>query len=128
MNIRWYSMNRNQTVDEHESVGLDEALRIVDRYLARAGDQFKSAEEAISETMFGFCRSNSEFIEICMNGPAQIWYKFEVPNSNASWFRKLFKGAFQHEEKLHSREELVQKVAEFFTTPTQEIMQRLQNR
>ena len=43
-------------------------------------------------------------------------------------FRKMFKGVFQHQEELHSREELVQKIEEFFTTPVTEIKRQLESR
>ena len=121
-------MTPKLAVEEHDPIGLDEALQLVDRYLARGSEKFKTAEEAMAATMFGFSRSKSEFIEICVKGPAQISYKFEVADPEASWFRKLFKGVFQYEDELHSREELVQKVEEFFTTPVQEIKRQLESR
>jgi hypothetical protein len=127
-NIKWYSMTPKLAVEEHDPIGLDEALKLVDRYLARGGEKFQTAEEAIAATMFGFSRSKSEFIEICINGPAQISYKLEVSDPAASWFSKLFKGVFRRETELHSREELVQKVEEFFTTPVQEIKRQLESR
>ena len=126
--IRWYSMTATLAVEEHDPIELDEALKLVDRYLARSCEKFKTAEEAIAATMFGFSRSKSEFIEICVSGPAQISYKFEVADPEGSWFSKLFKGAFKREEELHSREELVQKVEEFFTTPAQKIKRQLSSK
>jgi hypothetical protein len=116
-NIKWYSTTTKLTVEEHDPIDLAEALKLVDRYLSRGSEKFKTAEEAIAATMFGFSRSKSEFIEICVNGPAQISYKFEISDPSASWFSKLFQGVFRREAELHSREDLVQKVEEFFTTP-----------
>jgi hypothetical protein len=49
-------------------------------------------------------------------------------NTSNSPFRKRFSGVFQYEEELHSREELIQKIEEFFTTPVQEIKRRLESR
>lgn len=126
--MAWYSMTSTLAVEKHDPIGLDEALKIVDRYLARSSEKFKTAEEAIAATMFGFSRSESEFIEICVNGPAQISYKLEFANPEASRLGKLFKGAFRREAELHSREELVQKVEEFFTTPSPEIQRQLGNK
>lgn len=126
--ITWYSTTRDLKTERHEPVGLDEALKIVDRYLAAANQTFESGEEALAATMFGFSRSKSEFIEICVHGPSQISYLFEMSDPNASWFRKLFGGVYQHEEELHSRAQLVEKVTEFFTTPVQEIARRLKGR
>jgi hypothetical protein len=124
--IKWYSMTPKLVIEEHEPIGLDEALKLVDRYLARSCERFETAEEAIAATMFGFSRSKSEFIEICVNGANQISYKFEVADLEAPWFRKRFKGVFRREAELHSREELRQKVEEFFTTPILEIKRRLE--
>ena len=115
-------------VEEHEPIELGEAHQIVERYLARGSEKFKGAEEAIAATMFGFSRSKSEFIEISINGPTQISYKFEMSDPNESWFRKMFKSVFRHEVELHSREELLQKVEEFFTTPVQEIKRQLESK
>jgi hypothetical protein len=126
--ITWYSMNRELEVEQHEAIGLDEARNLVDRYLARANEKFSSAEDAIAATLFGFSRSESEFIEIGVNSPTRISYKLEIADPEASWFHKLFKGVYRHEEELHSREELVQKIQEFFTTPVQEIKRQLENR
>jgi len=67
--ISWYSINDDLAVEDHGPVGLDEALTIVDQYLARGTEQFDDAEKAIAATMFGFSRSKSTFVEICVNGP-----------------------------------------------------------
>ncbi len=112
--IRWYSMTPKLAVVEHDAIGLDETLKLVERYLARRSEKFSTAEEAMAATMLGFSRSKSEFIEICINGPGQISCKFEVADMEASWLSKLFKGVFRREEELHSREELLQKIEEFF--------------
>jgi len=110
-------MTPTLAVEEHDPIGLDEALELVDRYLTRSCERFKTAEEALAATMFGFRRSRSEFIEICVSGPAHISYKYEVTAPEGSWLGKLLKGGFSRQTEMHSREELVQKVKEFFTTP-----------
>jgi hypothetical protein len=122
--LKWYSMNRQLKTEEHEPVTLQEALAILDRYLARAGEKFESAEEAMAATMFGFCRSKSDFIEICINGENQFSYHFEMAEPNPSWLGRLFGGPFKHEEELRFRDELVQRVKEFFTTPASQIRDR----
>jgi hypothetical protein len=124
--ITWYSMSHNLAVEQHEPVTLSDALKIVDRYLARGSGQPDSGEDAIAATMFGFSRSESDFIEICVSGPNRIAYKFEAADPNASWLRRLFHVVFQHEEELHSCEEVVQKVREFFTASVDEIRHRLE--
>ena len=110
-------MSLDQKVEEHEPIDLKRATEIANQYVARGSEKFKSGEEAIAATMFGFSKSKSDFIEICVNGAKQISYRIEFSNPDASWFEKLRGGAFQHGEELHSREELIEKVTEFFFLP-----------
>ena len=126
--IIWYSITLELATKEHGPVGLDEAVEIVERYRSLGNVKYESAEEGLTASMFGFSRSKSEFIEFCINGSRSISYKFEMSDPNASWFNKLFKGVYQHEDELHSHDELVKKVEEFFTTPMEEIRRRLEKR
>ncbi len=100
-------------------------MQIVDAYFAAAGKKYDSGEEAIAATMFGFFHSRTDFIELCVNGPRQISYRFEMMDLSASWFRKLFNKVFQYEAMLDSRKALEAKVREFFTMPMEEIKGRL---
>ena len=108
-------MSLDQKVKEHEPIDLKRAIEITDQYLARGSEKFKSDYEAFAATMFGFSKSKSEFIEICINGPEQISCKFEFSNPDATWFQKLGNRTVRHEEELQSRDEVVQKVTEFFS-------------
>ena len=127
--IHWYSISRELATEEHGAIQLEEALKIAERYLARADEKFEWGEDAQAATMFGFSRSKTEFIEITVNGPALISCRFEFLDPDASWWRRFFKGGiFEHEEELHSREALLQRVVEFFNTSGQEIMRRIENR
>jgi hypothetical protein len=109
--ISWYSITPNISVQHNEVIDLNGALKIVYEY----------AEDALAETMFGFSRSESEFIEICVDGANQISYKFEYADLGGSWLIKLFGGIYQYEEELDSKEKLVEKVKDFFTKTPQEI-------
>lgn len=122
--INWYSMNLHQKVEEHEPVDLEQAIKIVDQYLAHGREKFISDNEALAATMFGFSKSKSEFIEICINGPKQISYKFVFSNPNASWLQKLQgNGTFQREEVLNTHNQLLAKVTEFFSLSSEQIIQ-----
>jgi hypothetical protein len=123
--ISWYSMTRELALQEHESVAFNRAIEIVDDYIARSSQQFQTGEDAIAATMFGFSRSTQEFIEICVHGPSKISYKFESPDKSVAWFLKPWRGIFSHQEDLRSREELVQRVEEFFLQAPNEILQRI---
>jgi len=124
--IKWYSMNLDQKVAEHESIDLKGAIRIIDRYLIGAGQHFENDREAIAATLFGFSKSRTDFIEFCVLGPQQFSFKIEFSNNaNSSRFRKIFRPMFQHEEELHSREELVQKTTWFFTFSTEQLVKQI---
>ena len=123
--INWYSLNLGQKVVEHESVDLDRAIGIADEYLARGSEKFKSDKEAFAATMFGFSKSKSDFVEICVNGPKEISYKFEYSDPDASWLQRLRNGTFRHELELRSRNELIQKITEFYTHSSQQTVRRL---
>ena len=124
--IRWYGMTSDLKTEEHEPIALAQALQIVDEHFAHADEKFESAEAALAATMFGFSRSKSEFIEICINGSTQISYRFEMSDPDASWVHKMFGGVFQYEEELQSKDALIRKVEEFFTLQPREIRSRLQ--
>jgi hypothetical protein len=125
--IQWYSTSLDLAAEQRGPISLPDALTLVDEYLAHAGGDYQSVEEAIAATMFGFLRSETDFIEICVHDATRISYSFEMANPNASWLRRLFGGVFQYEAELHSREELIKKVEEFFSTPVQEIKRRLES-
>jgi hypothetical protein len=49
-----------------------------------------------------------------------------MSDANIKRYSTLFNGVFRREAQLHSREELRQKVDEFFTAPILEIKHRLE--
>ncbi len=126
--ISWYSITGNLDAEERGPIQLQDALALLDRYLSAGNLTFEDAEQALATTMFGFKRSNSEFIELCVNGPDQISYRLEIWDLRGPWYRQLFRRVFKHEEELHSREAAVQKVVEFFTTAPEELKRRLERR
>jgi hypothetical protein len=117
-------MNRNLALEEHEPVDVTQAIQIADTYFGRATEKFATGENAIAATIFGFSRSPEEFIELCINGTTQISYKFEALDKNIPWLFKPWKGIFQHQEDLRSRDELIQRIQDFFSYSPDEILQR----
>jgi hypothetical protein len=126
--ISWYSITADVNVKDNGAVDLNGALKIVDEYMFRAGKVYEYAEDAVAETMFGFSRSESEFIEICVDGVNQISYKFEYAEPSGSWFTRFFGGVYQYEEELDSKEKLIEKVTNFFTKTPQEIKEGYKGR
>jgi len=111
--ITWYSMDKNLAVVDHESVTKAEAMSIIDDYFERLRPKYESGEDAIAETMFGFQKSKSEFIEICINGRDAISFKYEVSVPRKILFLSVPK-LLQKERTLGSKEELKSDVSAFF--------------
>lgn len=121
--IKWYSMNLDQKVEEHEPIDLKRAIEIADQYLVRGDEKFKNDREAFAATMFGFSKSKTNFMEVCVSGQKQISYKFEFSNPKASWFQKLRNATFRYEDELHSRDKLIQKITDFFSLSSEQLAQ-----
>lgn len=113
--IAWYSINAELEPTVHDPVSYQEAVKIVDGYLARWVHAFEGGEEAIAATAFGFQRSEEEFVEICVNGPDEFSFRYEAPVD--SWLGKLLHGLTQQDEIYHTREKLLERVRGFFEDP-----------
>jgi hypothetical protein len=116
--LSWYSINSDLNLVEHDPVGLDEAIQIVDRYMTHADEVFEYAEDALAATMFGFKRTEKEFIEICVHGSDLISFKHEAPVHGLKWYqwlwRTLVRQEDDEEEYLESHDELVERISNFF--------------
>ncbi len=123
----WYSIDQNLATQEHNPVSLEEALTIARRYFANVRPSYESGEEGLAGTMFGFSRSNNEFVEIGVNGPNEGSVKVELPVPGVSWFRRLLGGSvFQHEETVSSQAVEV-RVREFFALSAEDLRVRLKS-
>jgi hypothetical protein len=111
--ITWYSTDKDLVMVDQEVVGKDGAMAVIDGYFARLRPKYDTAEEATAETMFGFQKSKSEFVEICINGSEAISFKYEVSLPKKVLFLTVPK-LFQKEVILHSRDDVKAKVAAFF--------------
>jgi hypothetical protein len=111
--ITWYSMDRHLSLVNHEGIDKEDALMLVEGYFSRYRSKYESAEEAIAETMFGFLRSKSEFIEICINGLDAISFRYQVRESKKVLFL-IIPRTFQRELTLGSKEETKTRVGAFF--------------
>jgi hypothetical protein len=120
-NPNWYSTDENVTVQNRRSVDLEEALAIVQRYYAEVRPFYETFEEAMSATMFGFSRSDEEFIEICMCDPGEISVKIELPVTGTSWIPRFLRAPFQHEETVQSLGAVEERVRQFFTMAPNEL-------
>lgn len=127
--IPWFSTTKTLATEEHEPVTLEEAVRIADGYFARAGERFEAGEDALAATMFSF-GSDRGLIELCVHGTDHIScsYQFEAPDGSVHWLLKPFKRVFQHEERLRSRDEMIHRIEEFFSSPPAEIISRCKGR
>ena len=110
--IKWYSINKDLSVVEHPAVQKEEACRIVDDYFSRLKANYETGEEAMAQTMFGFQKSESEFIEICIHGDTHISFKYEIKKPVKVLFFNMPK-VIQTERRLHSKEETKTLVSSF---------------
>lgn len=122
--VHYYGMDQSLKVVEHGQVSIDQALKIVDERFARLRPKYETGEEAIAETMFGFHRAKDTFIEICINGPTEISFKFEVPKSKGFL---IFQNVYQKETTLKSKEELVERIKSFFNLTPEAYKHYLEN-
>jgi len=109
--VHYYGMDQSFKVVEYGQVSIDQALKVVDERFARLRPKYETGEEAIAETMFGFYREKDTFIEICINGPTEISFKFEVPRSKRFL---IFQSVYQKETTLKSKGELIERIKAFF--------------
>ncbi|HTK84872.1 MAG TPA: hypothetical protein VL625_07270 [Patescibacteria group bacterium] len=119
--MAWYSIDQKGKTQDHPPVKLEEALQIARKYYANAEKTYQTAEEGIAETMFGFMRDKTTFIELCINGPADISCRFEMPKKPDAMF---FRGVFQRQTLLASIEEIEKTITDFYTREPMQFRER----
>jgi hypothetical protein len=91
----------------------EDAERIIDDYFARLKPSYDWLEDALAETMFGFQKSNNEFIEICIFTPEEISFFYEFLSPRKILFLEYSK-VIQVEKTLGSKEQLKAAVLSFY--------------
>jgi hypothetical protein len=76
--MRWYSIDKSLSIIEQGTVGKQEAMRIIDDYAERAPTIYEHGEDALAATMFGFCKSEAEFVEISISSADEITLTYEI--------------------------------------------------
>lgn len=117
----WYSLNTQLKAEPQAPVSVTEALRIAERYLARAGERFVDGEAALAATLFGF-GSETEFIEPCVHDLNDVHYKFEAPRIVAPWLFGGWKGIYQFEKTLRNHDAVRQCIEDFFRLSSAELL------
>jgi hypothetical protein len=127
--LAWYSMDQDLNTQEHPPVTLPEALEIAKRYFSNRDKKYAQAEQAMSETLFGFSRDKDTFIEICANAGETTSYQFEMPQSGAPgqpWYRKIFASShYKYECTLKSWDDVEAKIREFYADEPDVIRRKL---
>jgi hypothetical protein len=121
-----YRVDRSLKVQELGQVALEDTKHVVDACFPRLQAHYDSGEEALSETMFGFSRSDAEFIELCIHDFTSISCKIELPSLPSSWWRRIRRGSSAFEADLHSGGEVIEIVAAFLTLGEEEFAKALQ--
>jgi hypothetical protein len=124
--ITWYSLDENLNTQEHEAVSFSQAINVIDQYFAKLKPFYETGEEALANTLFGFSKAETTFIEICIHSLSAISFKFEAPGNDVSWYQKLRKKAHQYEWMLSSREEVIVNVQQFFLRSPEEYREYLE--
>jgi hypothetical protein len=118
--VAWYAISSDLKRNDRGPVDLNAALTVIDDYFARLQPKYESAEVALAETMFGFSRDSSDFIEVCLHTPTEISFTVELPRSPTRGLLARLRGPFRLERTLASRDTLRQDVTAYFTlTPEQ---------
>jgi hypothetical protein len=121
----WYSIDLNMRTRENRVVDVEEAIVILRRYVADYRVFHETDEEMLAASLFGFSRSDDEFIEIGVDGPGQISVKVELPVPGVPWLLRPLFGVFQHEETLGSVEAATERIREFFALSADQLRARL---
>jgi hypothetical protein len=124
--ISWYAITTDLQLEDKGVINFEGAIKILEQYGDLSTQVFDDQGHALSNTFFGFSRSKSDFIEICIYNPTQISYKFEYLDPEATWFSKVFVGPFQYEIQLDSTEQLLERVKEYFHQNSREIKSKLE--
>jgi hypothetical protein len=123
--IPWYSIGRDLKPVDHEPVDLPEAVALVDRYFGQLRSTYASGEEALAATVFGFARAKNDFLEVCLNGVADISVRVESPRQAGGGFIAKLRGTLKHEETLTGRESVVRRVEQYFVLSAAEFQAKL---
>jgi len=105
--INHYGIDTSLQTVEHGPVIKEEALQIVDKFSAMQVGLRGSAEEVLSQSMFGFSIDPRRFIEIAMDTESRFRVKFEMPRR---WW-----GLHQREITVDGLDQLRGIVEQFFT-------------
>lgn len=114
MGICWYGLDTDLHHVDHGALDLNQAYEIVDRYLSQVRPKYEWGEEALAATVFGFCRSDGSWMEICIDAlnSIDVYHDFSLIKNR--WLR-LVGGRRQSDEHLISRDELRGRTRQFFT-------------
>ena len=116
----WYTLDRDLNTVEHHAVGVEAALRILRRYVSEVRPFYDTGEDALASTMFGFSRSDREFVEVCVHSHCEIAVKVEIPVPGLPpLLRSLL--VYRHEETLSSIEDAAEWVRRFFMLPPDQL-------
>ena len=123
--IGWYSTKRDLSPEDHGAVDVEAAVDIVRRYFGNLKMLYESGEEALAATMFGFSRSESDFIELCVHTTTHVDLRVEPPvRSSGGVFRRLLRPK-AGDIKLGSQGETEQCVREYFQETPENFRLRL---
>ena len=76
--MSWYSIDGNLSLTQRGAVTKQEAMRIIEEYSKRRAETFESGEDSLAATLFGFQKSETEFVEICFSSTDESSFTYEI--------------------------------------------------
>ena len=120
--IVWYTLDNDQKPEFHEPVDLPVAIKLFDEFIAKYKFKHDSIEVIVTESIFGFMKSDKYFMEIYIKGINDFIVTFQLPTVEL----KSFNGNnFSYQDKVSSKFEMQKRIRQFFTLSHQELKRRL---
>ncbi len=111
--ITWYSLDQNLATIDHGAVDEEAALRVVEVYVSQLLPYYDTGEQALAGTLFGFEKSKTDFVEICLVGPGQFSLTYEVTYPARLLVFK-FSRVFRKERTLGSVAEVRKEISAYY--------------
>jgi hypothetical protein len=109
--IHHYGIDTDQMTQDFGEITVTAAIAAINEKYNNLRSYYENEEIALTETMFGFSRSNSDFIEISLHTRNEIHFKYERALTKRFL---LFQKLFVHEDIITNLQTLVDRTKRFF--------------
>ena len=120
MRVSLYGIDDQLRTVERGAVSLEQARDVIDAHFSEVKPSYPTGEEALAQTMFGFCKPTGSFVELCIHTLSEISFKFESQVLGRSVLFGLGSRRYQFEATLRSRADVIAAVERFFVSSDEE--------